>query len=932
MSSNNGSNKASNQVFSNSPSPISNKTLKSKKPPVPPKPSTLRAKPIPLPRPMKTLSRIPAINNTKSIIQKFQNQYEELFKLIDNPDVLDYNVSDPMILPYILNPNNQLFEPEELKIKATQLFKSVRYLLYLDQYITFINELKNNDIISLSEYLKEKYYELQIAKKMLPKLLLENVGSSKNTVVSLESSNAIKPSNKPDKLSSVINMYSLEIYNQMLNLINETTKTSRNINGIGFVKLHSIMLPTYTFCKVPEDVIIAFITPLNKFATDVSNKTLFDILNKYKHNQDFLKNPACFLRGNNCFKNTIYYYPGQYIMNVKLSFLLSEITNLEFGFFPDLMDNNLYSFFDKIDEEFYNEIYIDTIFTNYLHLIKNKIIYIYCCRRCDNYIPDLTIEFLYRYEHIITYINLSQCQSIDLDYNNTCSNVYKKVSHIHNKLSQNNSKLDLFYDPVLLSTFKQYTKFKKHIYLGENNDKWEQIFPDIIKNFSDNEFEYFDEILRNFLKKLYKNSNLYSDRIIDIFEQIFQKKKYIFTKYLVKYNYIISNIYYIFKQNMILDKFDILLEIIYDNVLGEDIILELFTDPKIKDDYLFKFYLSKLAITNDRKKKIDIIILNTIKYIDFLDQDLIINIHTLSSTNRIALLEKKIQILDCVNNDDNFKEIFNKTPSSDTENFINLLFYYYSVNNIDGNKILKIYNILSINEHNQIIYMFSPTYKLIYNIYLKQPINQKILELLKSIKSQLLYSILISNNYDSDFLSIELPKKILGSIFIENLKGNLLDYLVIYLQSLFYILIYCSLKTEFIILIIDLLNTILQSIQVYSNLYPTVINLYIYLSILLYKYNYITKSKFILDRLYKTIHIQPIPFCNKHNKTLKKQPNKKSSSSALCSNTKKQIIDIIKKFINNFEAEFVKLNPILKDRPVISHYLKGNFVFDILFN
>ena len=40
---------------------------------------------------------------------------------------------------------------------------------------------------------------------------------------------------------------------------------------------------------------------------------------KQESNQDFLKNPACFFRGDSYLQYVIYYYPGQYIPNFVLS-------------------------------------------------------------------------------------------------------------------------------------------------------------------------------------------------------------------------------------------------------------------------------------------------------------------------------------------------------------------------------------------------------------------------------------------------------------------------------------------------------------------------------------------------------------------------------------------------------------------------------------
>ena len=167
--------------------------------------------PAPMLAPMlakRHMSRLPGINLSKSQIDRFKQQYEKLFELIDDPTVLNYQASDEMIEPYITA--NKLDNLDERATIARRLFKSHRYLLYLDQFIAFIISSKQSEV--LSSYIDNNYFNLPIAS-----LILQNALTS------------VK--------KDIVNDYSTMVYKSIAVINDSNTGKSREINNISIIPL-----------------------------------------------------------------------------------------------------------------------------------------------------------------------------------------------------------------------------------------------------------------------------------------------------------------------------------------------------------------------------------------------------------------------------------------------------------------------------------------------------------------------------------------------------------------------------------------------------------------------------------------------------------------------------------------------------------------------
>jgi hypothetical protein len=485
----------------------------------PPKPATLR---------LKKTNRLPAINASKTQFDRFRQQFEELFAYMDKEQ--DYEVLDNMIKPYLDNEKNNLSSPKKVYSAAKKLFKSHRYLLYLDQFIAFVNEYSGKTKF-LYKFTSNNYFNLPIASRVIPKLA--SVGNNHGNLAQ---------------------EYAGEVYRELQPINDDARRTSRNMRDIQVINCHGSLSSLAVFLVVPDDVIIAFPTPLNKyFYSYLKTHNLFEILAPYRTNPEFLANPACYLRGDNCLMYTIYYYPGQLIPNFSFSYDTSdELENEENGYFPNNSYENMRDelFVEKYDSPKY---YATNIFNLFLgekkKLLKNKITYIMCCRKCDSEITNINIEFLYRYEHIITYLNISNCSEIESDRNNNlCPEAtYAKISSKYNKLAENDSGHPYFYDSSLLSTFK-IGNIHKDWYLNEKSEKYIKTIEELSKITSPTiQLEKFDEIFRSLIQKLKDNPELYAQRIIDLFEKVdvqFDLSSYILdhnilnvlTDYFIKYD------------------------------------------------------------------------------------------------------------------------------------------------------------------------------------------------------------------------------------------------------------------------------------------------------------------------------------------------------------------------------------------------------------
>lgn len=179
---------------------------------------------------------------------------------------------------------------------------------------------------------------------------------------------------------------------------------------------------------VPDNVVIAFLTPFNKIEStvrlEITHKLslLSKLISSFTNSDgtnEFYKTPACFFRDVPFMSNAVYYYPGQLVANCLFSYDLKVETEEQYMGLYQRVENQE-EFTNMRDEVFaldntdnHYRTSLHDIFTTpeKLELITGKVLFISCCRGSDSYIDDITTEFLYRYESIITFYNMSVCNS-----------------------------------------------------------------------------------------------------------------------------------------------------------------------------------------------------------------------------------------------------------------------------------------------------------------------------------------------------------------------------------------------------------------------------------------------------------------------------------------------------------------------------------------
>ena len=96
----------------------------------------------------------------KHSILNFRIKFEAFFKEHDKLE--DYQVSNEMIQPYLLKNGFSGITAD----KWMMILKSNRYLLYLDQFITFNYYTVLFPEMTIKDFITEYYYDLYIAKKI----------------------------------------------------------------------------------------------------------------------------------------------------------------------------------------------------------------------------------------------------------------------------------------------------------------------------------------------------------------------------------------------------------------------------------------------------------------------------------------------------------------------------------------------------------------------------------------------------------------------------------------------------------------------------------------------------------------------------------------------------------------------------------------------
>ena len=384
-------------------------------------------------------------------IDRFKTYFEQSFANYDaaNPN---YKITKKMLQKYI---NTNIDDIDKRSIWY-DVFINNRHLLYLDQYLNLLNIIISQQPKSIAD--------------LTPNT---NTYTNTNTYFTLPIAKSVS---RDISLQEITTTYSDSIYKKMVEYQSGILeKTTRNINDISLIYAHGIIFPSAQFIKVPDDIIIAFVIPINKYGYQISNDleniktTLIEMQNNpnFSEKQEFFNNPACSFRNTGCLDQTVYYYPGQYIPNFNLIIIPDENDKHKyFGIYKNLKEPIVKPIFEYTNEKY--NLNISDILIKHHDYFEKQIIYIECCRKIDLRLTKQAVELLYRYEHIITHLNMSYCLSFA---NN--SNKYKcrsdKAGTKHHKLAANTKNTSLFYDSATLDMFQsnKLPKYPKNNYMGE---------------------------------------------------------------------------------------------------------------------------------------------------------------------------------------------------------------------------------------------------------------------------------------------------------------------------------------------------------------------------------------------------------------------------------------------------------------------------------
>ncbi len=493
-----------------------------KKPKIPKKPIYLSSKYLSIKK-----------QNKITHIDRFKHRFEILFQIHDEIEM--YYITNDMIKPYLellIDRDVEYIIPKDKLYSIWQtILKDNRYLLYLDQFISIDNFCKTNGVntgkCNIDEYINE-----------ITNHPTENSSNQKQNTHTLYFelptaqiiNKEINAKKIPIDQKSIGLSYSHLIYKQMDNIITKNMKninTMSTINDVLCITAHGQIGEKLELIKVPPGMVIAFISPLNKLT--YGDIDVFKIINNYLDDANFYKNPACYFRSNNCLKHTTYYYPGQYAPNSLFEYDTSiELEKTKMGVFnrTGKIDDQL---FINLENGKY-QITLNMLVNTKMKYLKNKIIYINCCRTCDFNLPHKEIEFLYRYEHIINYLNISNCDIFKGNIIKGCQeDTFNKYDErgIFTK-SGNNTKQKWFFDSALSYTFNT-NDIKKTSYLSFDDDKWLQVLDKINELDTKKQILYLNSIILFLLNQLTDDTaDLYSDRIIELLDRIKYKSNLIY--------------------------------------------------------------------------------------------------------------------------------------------------------------------------------------------------------------------------------------------------------------------------------------------------------------------------------------------------------------------------------------------------------------------
>jgi hypothetical protein len=270
------------------------------------------------------------------------------------------------------------------------------------------------------------------------------------------------------------------------NIYDETSVYYLYMHGnYDFTNLHSLKK------TVPDNVILVFNTPINRFGVCTNtkeHKLIIKKLQERKSRHNILSQIGCVdkhidksefnnatLSSKTFMSRAIVLYPGQFYYNIKLGF--SKLKNIDEDLGVYEINDDIHNYYSHSSEIITDlKIEIDKILKSPAHKTKIKYIFVDCCRSLNDEIiknPDLADQYtkisneMYEYEHFMYYFNIAMnsCgQSIESSIPRSL--FIKKLSHLN------------YYDFLI----KINKDFQMHDSISLEN-RLAQIFKDKAKHF-----------------------------------------------------------------------------------------------------------------------------------------------------------------------------------------------------------------------------------------------------------------------------------------------------------------------------------------------------------------------------------------------------------------------------------------------------------------
>ena len=204
------------------------------------------------------------------------------------------------------------------------------------------------------------------------------------------------------------------------NILQLKQNITTNFSNMSLISTHGIS--STNFFKVPNNLIICILTPLNRLGA-YNNDFISLIINKIKYlnfRNKFLQNPSCYLRDtkNSFLEYATCFYPGQMCNDLELSY---NTKNPESSTLRGYYDSN---FIDRTSTIINSTLgtgtqqYVTYLSDFIIHKNINGVLFVTCCRSCDLDVSLINeTSKIYIYEKFINILNKTIDNLDDSEYN-----------------------------------------------------------------------------------------------------------------------------------------------------------------------------------------------------------------------------------------------------------------------------------------------------------------------------------------------------------------------------------------------------------------------------------------------------------------------------------------------------------------------------------